>query len=123
VSTKKAAALPVDQDIHGTTVLPREIELIHKRLDAELRRPFPEGSSSRLGSMPIGIYAFYDYDAEPIYVGQTRELVSTRIRRHLTGMRSDSVAKFVLDPFEVRWVGVWPLPELLRRYPKEKGLS
>ena len=49
----------------------------------------------------IGVYAFYDYDKEPIYVGQTWETFGDRIGRHLTGQRSDVVANRLLDPFEV----------------------
>jgi hypothetical protein len=62
-----------------------------------------------LGSIQWGVYAFYDFDNEPIYVGQTREGIGGRIGRHLTGQRSDAVAKNVLDPFEVSEVWVWPL--------------
>jgi hypothetical protein len=67
--------------------------------------------SIRVGAVRWAVYAFYDYDGEPIYVGQTREAVSARIGRHLTGQRSDAVAKSVLDPFEVCEISVWPLPE------------
>lgn len=68
----------------------------------------------RLGSCKHGLYAFFDYDGEPIYVGQTEEQLSTRIRRHLTNQRTDAVAMGVLDPFEVRVIKVWPLwPHLL----------
>jgi hypothetical protein len=56
-----------------------------------------------------GIYAFYDYDGEPIYVGQTYEQLRVRIRRHLTNQRTDAVAMHVLDPLEVAKVVVWPL--------------
>lgn len=49
----------------------------------------------------IGVYAFYDYDGEPIYVGQTTEDFGTRIGRHLRGQRSDTLAYRILDPFEV----------------------
>jgi hypothetical protein len=42
-------------------------------------------------------------------VGQTSENVAVRIQRHLTGQRSDAVAKFVLDPFEVADIEVWTL--------------
>src|SRR5436309_2922133 len=31
-----------------------------------------------------GVYTFYDYDGEPIYVGQTKESIRSRISRHLT---------------------------------------
>lgn len=69
------------------------------------------GVTRRLGSFKFGVYAFYDYDGEPIYVGQTNEQVSTRVRRHLTNQRTDAVAMKVLDPFEVKEIEVWPLPQ------------
>ncbi len=56
-----------------------------------------------------GVYAFYDYDGEPIYVGQTNEKLRTRIRRHLTNQRSDAVAMRILDVFEVAEAEIWPL--------------
>ncbi len=58
-----------------------------------------------------GVYAFYDYDGEPIYVGQTYERLRVRIRRHLTNQRTDAVAMHVLDPLEVARVEVWPMWE------------
>ena len=68
------------------------------------------------GELPVsgvtnGVYAFFDYDGEPIYVGQTNEMLRTRIRRHLTNQRTDDVAMSVLDPFEVLEIEVWPLPQ------------
>lgn len=57
----------------------------------------------------LGVYAFYDYDQEPIYVGQTEEGLSARIGRHMTNQRTDAVAMNVLDPFEVAFIEVWPL--------------
>lgn len=59
-----------------------------------------------------GIYAFYDYDGEPIYVGQTNERLRTRVRRHLTNQRTDAVAMRILDIFEVAEMELWPLWEL-----------
>ncbi len=64
-----------------------------------------------VGNYKWGVYAFYDYDGEPIYVGQTNEMLRTRIRRHLTNQRTDAVAMSVLDPFEVYEIEVWPLPQ------------
>ena len=64
-----------------------------------------------VGSFQAGIYAFFDYDGEPIYVGQTTEKISTRVRRHLTNQRTDSVAMSVLDPYEVCKIKVWLTPE------------
>ena len=70
----------------------------------------PNGQA--VGQCKYGVYVFYDYDGEPIYVGQTTEKLSTRIRRHLTNQRSDAVAMGVLDPFEVAEIEMWPIWEL-----------
>ncbi|MEU0578363.1 GIY-YIG nuclease family protein [Streptomyces griseoincarnatus] len=58
-----------------------------------------------------GCYAFYDYDGEPIYVGQTNEQLRVRVRRHLTNQRTDAVAMRILDVFEVAEMELWPLWE------------
>lgn len=59
------------------------------------------GEPIRVGNCWFGVYAFFDYDGEPIYVGQTYEKLGVRIQRHLTNQRTDAVAMKVLDPFEV----------------------
>jgi len=64
-------------------------------------------TGKKLGSC-IGVYGFYDYDGEPIYIGQTAESFGTRIGRHLTGQRSDTLAYRILDPFEVAEMELWP---------------
>lgn len=69
-------------------------------------------AATKVGNFKWGVYAFFDYDGEPIYVGQTNEQLRTRIRRHLTNQRTDAVAMSVLDPFEVYEIEVWPLPAL-----------
>ncbi len=74
----------------------------------------------KIGNALCGIYAFYDYEGEPIYVGQTIEKVRGRIGRHLTGKRSDAVGKFVLDPVEVAEVEVWPFFDISPKTAKEK---
>ncbi len=66
--------------------------------------------NQKVGDFKFGVYAFFDYDLEPIYVGQTRESLRSRIGRHLTNQRTDPVAMNVLDPFEVFEIEVWPLP-------------
>lgn len=58
-----------------------------------------------------GVYVFYDYEGEPIYVGQTNEQLRVRVRRHLTNQRTDAVAMRVLDIFEVAEVALYPLWE------------
>lgn len=96
------------------SVPPFETEDLRANLTAFLDAPFddPSGGRRRVGHYKWGVYAFYDYDGEPIYVGQTNEMLRTRIRRHLTNQRTDAVAMSVLDPFEVYMIEVWPLPDL-----------
>ena len=86
---------------------PSEVRRIRRAIRDFFTTADSEGR--RIGSANCGVYAFYDYDGEPIYVGQTVENLSGRVGRHLTGRRSDAVAKFVLDPFEVLEIEVWPM--------------
>ncbi len=105
MAKKKPAAI-------ANKALPFETGELRRMLTAFLDSPIENGSSGtpkRLGSYRWGVYAFYDYDREPIYVGQTKEQLGTRIRRHLTNQRTDAVAMSVLDPFEVFEIEVWPL--------------
>ncbi|MEP3440423.1 MAG: GIY-YIG nuclease family protein [Sulfitobacter sp.] len=97
-----------------TNFPPFETEDLRNNLTAFLAQSFHDpviGKPRAIGAFKWGVYAFFDYDGEPVYVGQTKEKVSTRIRRHLTNQRTDAVAMSVLDPFEVYEVEVWPLPE------------
>ena len=94
--------------------LPFETQELRAQLEAYLNYQWPDplsGELRRVGDYRWGVYAFYDYDDEPIYVGQTNEKLRTRIRRHLTNQRTDAVAMNVLDPFEVCSIEVFPLPE------------
>jgi len=92
---------------------PFETEDLRANLTRFLDASFEEtiGQTRRVGNYRWGVYAFFDYDGEPIYVGQTNEMLRTRIRRHLTNQRTDAVAMSVLDPFEVLEIEVWPLPQ------------
>jgi hypothetical protein len=96
-----------------------DVDAIRKEIRAFLQIKDPKGKS--IGSSKFGIYAFYDYDGEPIYVGKTFEGLSSRIGRHLTNQRTDAVAMNVLDPFEVAEIRVWPLD--FSRFSKSKGLQ
>jgi hypothetical protein len=87
-------------------------------LDRKVRDPI-SGLDVPVGNYKFGVYAFFDYDAEPIYVGQTNEQLRTRIRRHLTNQRTDAVAMKVLDPFEVYQIEVWPLPQYQDRHTRD----
>jgi len=104
---------PLEQDIVG---LPEDVAAIR----SELRSFFAtkDAAGKRIGSYKHGVYAFYDYDSEPIYVGQTVEKISGRVSRHLTNQRTDAVAMNVLDPFEVAWIEVWPLDHLVEGLPQ-----
>src|SRR5437764_1368506 len=91
------------------TAVPPEVAAIRAHLRRFLNSPDAQGG--KVGDAKYGVYAFYDYDGEPIYVGQTKESLRSRIGRHLTNQRTDAVAMNVLDPFEVAEIQVWPIPE------------
>lgn len=101
------------RDPDSINVPPFETEDLRRNLAEFLNTPFTDefGVTRRIGDYKWGVYAFFDYDGEPIYVGQTNERVRTRVRRHLTNQRTDAVAMSVLDPFEVFEIRVWPLPQ------------
>ena len=102
---------------------PFETDDLRANLTKFLDTPFqrPDGAlGPPVGNYRWGVYAFFDYDGEPIYVGQTNEQLRTRIRRHLTNQRTDAVAMSVLDPFEVFEIAVWPLPQFEDVSPKNK---
>lgn len=87
-----------------------EVQEFRRRLAAGLNHIDEEGR--KVGDAKFGVYGFYDYDGEPIYVGQTNERLRGRVRRHLTNQRTDAVAMRVLDIFEVAEMELWPLWEL-----------
>lgn len=102
---------------------PFETDDLRANLTKFLDTPLPlddETLGAPVGNYRWGVYAFFDYDGEPIYVGQTNEQLRTRIRRHLTNQRTDAVAMSVLDPFEVFEIAVWPLPQFEGISPKNK---
>lgn len=89
-----------------SSLVPPDVAVLEASLKSFLDQLGPNGSP--VGNSKYGIYVFYDYDSEPIYVGQTMESLRTRIPRHLTNQRTDAVAMNVLDPFEVAEIEVWP---------------
>jgi len=93
-----------------------ETEAIRKEITYLLG--MKDESGRRIGGIPHGVYAFYDYFGEPIYVGRTKEGIGIRTRRHLTNQRTDAVAMSVLDPVEVAEVELWPF-ELKGKSKKE----
>ena len=99
------------------TQAPHDVEAIRRTLSEFLN------SADETGLQPCnakcGVYVFYDYDSEPIYVGQTNERLRARIRRHITNQRTDAVAMNVLDPFEVADIEVYPFYDLEKARPGE----
>lgn len=93
--------------------VPDDVAAIRREINQVLNATDERGRV--VGNAKFGIYAFYDYDGEPIYVGQTTERLRTRIRRHLTNQRTDAVAMNVLDPFEVADIEMWPFFDLQER--------
>jgi hypothetical protein len=99
--------------------LPSEdVRLFRARLKAFLEEKDDQGR--KWSNARWGVYAFYDYDGEPIYVGQTNEKLRTRIGRHLTNQRSDAVAMRILDVFEVAEAEMWPLWDMESISAKDK---
>lgn len=90
--------------------VPPEVAAIRREIDRFLNAEDTAGRKPN--NAKCGIYVFYDYDGEPIYVGQTKEQLRTRMRSHLTNQRTDAVAMNVLDPFEVADAEVYPFYEL-----------
>ena len=79
----------------------------------------PEGSAldpkvfrtTRLSGLTdhIGVYALCDLDGVPIYVGQSKDGIRTRVRRHLSSARSDIIANRQIDVWEIAYVWAWPV--------------
>ena len=89
-----------------------EVAALYAGVRRVLNTPCQNGR--KVGDCKHGVYLFYDYDGEPIYVGQTKEKIRSRIGRHLTNQRTDAVAMSVLDPFEVSEIEMWPFWGLAR---------
>lgn len=91
---------------------PRAVRLILEQLSLAMMLEDPLVPGQKIGDS-VGVYAYYDFDEEPIYVGQTSSTFRDRVGRHLTGQRSDAVGKFILDPFEVAEVALYSVPAVV----------
>jgi hypothetical protein len=105
--------LQVENKIPG---LPEDVAAIRAEISSVFDTLGSDGK--KVGNSKNGVYAFYDYDGEPIYIGQTCESLRQRIGRHLTNQRTDAVAMNVLDPFEVAEIEMWPLDSLMESVPE-----
>ncbi len=57
----------------------------------------------------IGCYVLCDLDGVPIYVGQSRDGIRSRVNRHLTSARSDIIANRQVDVWEIAFVWAYPV--------------
>ena len=57
----------------------------------------------------IGVYVLCDLDQVPIYVGQSKDGIRSRVARHLTSARSDIIANRQIDVWEIAWVLAYPV--------------
>lgn len=59
-----------------------------------------------------GVYVLCDLDEVPIYVGQSRDGIRSRVSRHLTSARSDIIANRQIDVWEIAFVLAFPIPNV-----------
>ncbi|ODJ92061.1 excinuclease ABC subunit C [Pseudomonas viridiflava] len=64
----------------------------------------------RLLPTNVGVYALCDLDNVPIYVGQSKDGIRSRVARHLTSARSDIIANRQIDVWEIAYVWAYPVP-------------
>ncbi|HWR14034.1 MAG TPA: GIY-YIG nuclease family protein [Terriglobales bacterium] len=110
--------MPPQENENGPQGVSQDVAAIRLQIRSFLDTT--DSNGEKIGKAIWGVYAFYDYDREPIYVGQTNEMLQVRIGRHLTNQRTDAVAMNVLDPFEVAEIEVWPLWELQGKDKKDR---
>ncbi|TQN57361.1 GIY-YIG nuclease family protein [Agrobacterium tumefaciens] len=59
----------------------------------------------------IGVYVLADLDNVPIYVGQSKDGIRSRVGRHLTSARSDIIANRQIDVWEIAFVWAFPVED------------
>lgn len=70
----------------------------------------------------IGCYILCDLDGVPLYVGQSRDGIRSRVNRHLTSARSDIIANRQVDVWEIAFVWAYPVEALAQISPLEDAL-
>ncbi len=70
----------------------------------------------------IGCYVLCDLDGVPLYVGQSRDGIRSRVNRHLTSARSDIIANRQVDVWEIAFVWAYPVEHLPQISPLEDAL-
>jgi GIY-YIG catalytic domain len=70
----------------------------------------------------IGCYVLCDLDGVPLYVGQSRDGIRSRVNRHLTSARSDIIANRQVDVWEIAFVWAYPVVDPADIKPLEDAL-
>lgn len=70
----------------------------------------------------IGCYVLCDLDGVPLYVGQSRDGIRSRVNRHLTSARSDIIANRQVDVWEIAFVWAYPVEDAAQISPLEDAL-
>jgi hypothetical protein len=69
-----------------------------------------------------GVYMLCDLDDVPIYVGQSKDGIRSRVSRHLTSARSDIIANRQIDVWEIAYVWAYPIVDVQDITPTENRL-
>lgn len=69
-----------------------------------------------------GVYVLCDLDEVPIYVGQSKDGIRSRVSRHLTSARSDIIANRQIDVWEIAYVWAYPIADVKDITPTENRL-
>ena len=69
-----------------------------------------------------GVYVLCDLDGVPIYVGQSKDGIRSRVSRHLTSARSDIIANRQIDVWEIAYVLAYPIANVQQITPTENRL-
>lgn len=70
----------------------------------------------------IGVYVLCDLDEVPLYVGQSKDGIRSRVARHLTSARSDIIANRQIDVWEIAYVWAYPVDSRELISPLEAAL-
>lgn len=70
----------------------------------------------------IGCYVLCDLNGVPLYVGQSRDGIRSRVNRHLTSARSDIIANRQVDVWEIAYVWAYPVENIAEIGPLEDAL-
>lgn len=76
-------------------------------IDFEFRR-----AAVRTLTQEIGVYVLCDLDGTPVYVGQSKDGIRSRVQRHLTSARSDVIANRQIDVWEIAFVLSYPVADV-----------